>query len=75
MDVSVEIHCGKCGSANYSLPGGADPASPVVCNDCGATFATLGELGDELMSQVAAHSAEALRSGLTGSTPAVPTRP
>ena len=35
MDVSVEIHCAACGSANYSLPEGAADDGAVACNDCG----------------------------------------
>ena len=64
MDVSVEIHCSKCGSANYSLPSGSDSQAPILCNDCGSKLATVVELQEEMMAQVTAHSAEALRSGL-----------
>lgn len=64
MDVSVEIHCEACGSANYSLPEGSGDRSPIRCNDCGASQGTVGELKAELMVQVIDHSAEALRSGL-----------
>ena len=64
MDVSVEVHCSKCGSANYSLPSGAEPSSPIVCNDCGREMGTVGGLTDELLVQVTAHSAEALRRDL-----------
>ena len=64
MDVSVEVHCSKCGSANYSLPSGSGPSSLIVCNDCGRQLGTLGSLVDELLAQVAAHSAEALRRDL-----------
>ena len=64
MDVSVEIHCGKCGSANYSLPGGAEAGAPIVCNDCGETFGTIAALQAELIAQVVEHSAESLRRNL-----------
>jgi uncharacterized Zn finger protein len=64
MDVSVEIHCSKCGSANYSLPGSASAEACLSCNDCGASVATLGQLQEELMAQVIAHSSESLRSRL-----------
>lgn len=66
MDVSVEIHCEACGSANYSLPGGGEPgdADPIRCNDCGAHQGTLGELEAALLKQVLDHSAEALRRDL-----------
>ncbi len=64
MDVSVEINCGNCGSANYSLPaGGADP-DPVLCNDCGAGQGSLGELKAAVLDRVVEHSAEALRHRL-----------
>ena len=64
MDVSAEVHCGKCGSANYSLPSGAESASPIVCNDCSREMGTVGALVEELLAQVTAHSAEALRRDL-----------
>lgn len=64
MDVSAEVHCGKCGSANYSLPSGAESSSPIVCNDCSREMGTVGTLIDELLAQVTAHSAEALRRDL-----------
>jgi hypothetical protein len=64
MDVSVEIHCETCGSANYSLPdGGADDA-PIRCNDCGAPQGTIGELRAILLERAIDHSAEALRRDL-----------
>ena len=64
MDVSVEIHCAGCGSANYSLPGGGGDEAPVRCNDSGRTLATVADLKAELLAQVTAHSAEALRAEL-----------
>ena len=64
MDVSAEVHCGKCGSANYSLPSGAESSSLIVCNDCSREMGTVGALVDELLAQVTAHSAEALRRDL-----------
>ena len=64
MDVSVEIHCGTCGSANYSLPeGGADDA-PLLCNDCGVRLGSVAELRTELLDQALAHCAETLRRDL-----------
>ena len=44
MDVSVEINCEVCGSANYSLPAGDADGGAVRCNDCGAEQGSLGEL-------------------------------
>ena len=64
MDVSVEIHCETCGSANYSLPGGQADAAAIRCNDCGAPQGTIGELRATLLQQVFDHSAEALRRDL-----------
>ena len=64
MDVSVEIHCESCGSANYSLPDGQADESPISCNDCGAPQGTVGELRATLLQQVFDHSAEALRRDL-----------
>lgn len=62
MDVSVEINCEICGSANYSLPAGEDDAGSVLCNDCGAGQGSLGELKAALLERVAEQSAEALRA-------------
>ena len=64
MDVSVEIHCELCGSANYSLPAGHEEDAPIRCNDCGAHQGTIGELRAALREQVLGHSAEALRREL-----------
>lgn len=64
MDVTAEIHCGKCGSANYSLPSGAEAGAAIVCNDCGIEMGTFGAVLDELRAQVLAHSAEAKRDRL-----------
>ena len=64
MDVSVEIHCEACGSANYSLPDGQQDEAPIRCNDCGAAQGTIGELRATLLQQVFDHSAEALRRDL-----------
>ena len=64
MDVSVEIHCAGCGSANYSLPEGAGDDDGVACNDCGRRLGTVAELKAEMFEQALAHSAEALRRHL-----------
>ncbi len=64
MDVSAEIHCGTCGSANYSLPAGANPQADIICNDCGRAMGTVAALVDELLAQIAANSAESLRRDL-----------
>ena len=64
MDVSVEIHCEACGSANYSLPGGAAEESPIRCNDCGADQGSLAELKAALAAQALDQSAESLRRAL-----------
>jgi hypothetical protein len=62
MDVSVEVHCAGCGSANYALPDGAEDEAPVSCNDCGRRLGSVAELKAEMMAQAVAHSAEALRA-------------
>ena len=64
MDVSVEIHCGTCGSANYSLPAGAADETLLVCNDCSDALGSVAELRAETMDQARARSAEALRREL-----------
>jgi uncharacterized Zn finger protein len=64
MDVSVEIHCESCGSANYSLPEGNDEEATIRCNDCGAAQGTIGDLKAALHGHVLDHSAEALRRDL-----------
>ena len=61
MDISLEIHCETCGSANYSLPeGGADEA-PIVCLDCGTDQGKVGELKAALVARALDQSAESLR--------------
>ena len=64
MDVSVEIHCAGCGSANYSLPDGASDDAPLLCNDCGRRLGSVAELKAEMLEQAVGHSAEALREQL-----------
>lgn len=64
MDVTVEIHCGTCGSGNYALPEGGADASPLLCNDCGTRLGSVADLKSELLAQALAHSAEALRREL-----------
>jgi hypothetical protein len=64
MDVSVEIHCELCGSANYSLPHGDDDEASVHCNDCGADQGSVGQLKAALAEQALVRSAESLRRDL-----------
>ena len=64
MDVSVEIHCGTCGSANYSLPAGAADDALLVCNDCSGPLGSVGDLKAEMIDQAFARSAEVLRRQL-----------
>ena len=64
MDVSVEIHCEACGSANYSIAEDVADSAPIRCNDCGADQGTLGTLRAALAAQAIAQSAEALRRDL-----------
>ncbi len=61
MDVSVEIHCESCGSANYSLAEGAGEDSPIRCNDCGADQGSVAELRAALAARALEQSAESLR--------------
>ena len=65
MDISLELHCEHCGSANYSLPDAAADGQ-IGCNDCGGDLGTLAELRAELMACVEAQSAEVLRGGAPG---------
>lgn len=64
MDVTVEINCEACGSANYSLANGDADAGAIRCNDCGADQGSLGELKATLAERVLDQSAEARRSKL-----------
>ena len=64
MDVTVEIHCGTCGSANYSLPQGTSGDAPLLCNDCGIRIGSVGQLQEEMLEQALAHCAETLRRDL-----------
>lgn len=64
MDVSVELHCDKCGSANLSLPERDEDGAAIGCNDCGETHGTLAALRDELFACALEQSAERLREGL-----------
>lgn len=64
MDVSVEIHCEACGSANYSLPDAADGAAPIRCNDCGADQGSVAALEAALVACAMAGSAESRRRAL-----------
>ena len=66
MDVTVEIHCGTCGSANYSLPDGMGDEAVLVCNDCSDRLGSVADLKKELIAQALARSAEALRRQLDG---------
>ena len=64
MDVSVDLHCDKCGSANLSLPARGEDEGAIACNDCGEAHGTLGELREELLDCALQRSSEALRGGL-----------
>ena len=64
MDISVELHCDRCGSANLSLPARDDEAAAIACNDCGEAHGSLAELKEELFACALQQSAEALREGL-----------
>jgi hypothetical protein len=64
MDITLELHCDKCGSANLSLPPREDAGASIACNDCGEPHGTLAELKDELFSCALEQSSETLREGL-----------
>ena len=64
MDVSVEIHCEACGSANYSLPDGDGEDAPIRCNDCGTDQGSVAELKAVLIARLLDQSAESLRGNL-----------
>lgn len=64
MDVSVELHCDRCGSANLSLPAGGEEDGAIACNDCGAGLGTFGDLRRELVARALEQSAEILRRDL-----------
>jgi uncharacterized Zn finger protein len=61
MDVSVALHCDRCGSANVSLPADGDDEGAVACNDCGTAHGSFADLKAELVACARAHGAEALR--------------
>jgi hypothetical protein len=61
LDISLEIHCETCGSANYSLAGGHGDDAPILCLDCGTDQGKLGALKAELLARALDQSAESLR--------------
>ena len=63
MDISLEIHCDQCGSANLAFGDGGDGAI-VHCNDCGIAHGTVASLKGDLVEHLLAQSAESLRRGL-----------
>lgn len=64
MDISVELHCDRCGSANLNLPEQGDEASAITCNDCSSSQGTIAELRSDLLACAMQKSAQALRSDL-----------
>ena len=40
----LRLECNYCGSADLSVADDATEDSPIVCNNCGTTLATVGEL-------------------------------
>ncbi len=63
MDVSVELHCDKCGSANLAFPSHAT-ADEIACNDCGERHGTVAALGEQLLACARERSAQALREAI-----------
>lgn len=64
MDVTVELHCDTCGSANLSLPPREQEGGTIGCNDCGTRHGTLFELREELIACALERSSERLRADL-----------
>lgn len=64
MDVSVELHCDRCGSAHLTFPAEGEDDGAIGCNDCGAPLGTMAALKAELEACARAHSAEQLRRDL-----------
>jgi hypothetical protein len=40
----LRLECNYCGSADLGLADDATEDSPIVCNNCGTTLTTVGEL-------------------------------
>lgn len=64
MDILLELHCDRCGSAHLSFPSATDDGAAIACNDCGADHGALGAFKAELIAQALEQSAEALRGQL-----------
>ena len=64
MDVTLELHCDKCGSANLTMPETDEDESAIACNDCSETHGTFGTLKAELIACALAHSSQAQRRAL-----------
>lgn len=69
MDITLELHCDRCGSAQIAFPEGHAGDAPILCGDCGEGLGDVAALRAELFEQAIAHSAEALRKGLEELTP------
>jgi uncharacterized membrane protein YvbJ len=59
MDITIELHCDKCGSANLSLPEQEEDA--ISCNDCGEGHGSVAALRDDLFAHALQQSAERRR--------------
>ena len=64
MDISVELHCERCGSANLSIPDAANEGTQISCNDCSADQGTIAELREDLLACALQQSSQALRADL-----------
>ena len=69
MDITVELHCDKCGSANLSLPAADGDGDAIACNDCGETHGTLAGLREDLFACALERSSQKLREGLERTPP------
>ncbi len=45
----LRLECNYCGSADLSVADDATEDSPIVCNHCGTTLATIGELKERAL--------------------------
>lgn len=48
---TIKLECNKCGSNRIHIADDATENTPIVCEDCGETLATFGELEAEISRQ------------------------
>jgi DNA-directed RNA polymerase subunit RPC12/RpoP len=64
MDITLELHCDQCGSANLTMPETDEEEAAIACNDCGEAHGTFGALKGELIACALAHSSQVQRKAL-----------